>query len=62
MQCDFIIEAKAYIAANTKDKSWEELQFLTSEYIADEYYYYCLSHMPQITLKYSIGKLLNMLK
>ena len=62
MQCDFIIEAKAYIATNFKDKSWEELKFLTSEYTADEYYYYCLNHMPQNTLKYSIGKLLNILK
>ena len=62
MQYNFIIEAKSYISANTKDKLYEELIFLTSEYTVEEYYNYCLNHMPKTTLKNSIEKLLRIIK
>ena len=41
---DHVIMAKRYISGLDKKYTWEELDFLVSDYTSEEYYIWCLAH------------------
>lgn len=59
MAYQYIQNAQRWVRENENFHKWDELDFLTEQHTAAEYYEYCINHMPQLTLKQRIRSLIG---
>lgn len=51
--------AKKYLLINCRGKSWDELDFLIGKHNCEEYYQYCILHMPRVTFREVVKRLIK---
>ena len=57
----FINQAKQYFINYPDQNSlWDELRFLISDYSAEEYYDYCLKHLPKKSIKSIVSNIIRL--
>ena len=58
----YIMQAKEFFRKQPKSKLWEELQFLSSDYSAEDYLNWCVSCTTKLTIKERVKKVVCCLK